>query len=339
MRDSNQPIEANQPRFTTYIQSWDTDPVAQVQAMINNGTINSNSMVDIAFASYNWDPNHPDDIPGLQMTKAQLKQIVNMIHQVSGKVSLSIGGANSAYNYYGSTMYGQPWATAKYINNTVQDCEIDGVDFDVEGAASQMPSDFATQQAEVINTLRNMNPNLFITLTLPAQAWGSNDYQKQLLSLTIGNINTFVPMEYDLWIDPKNTYEQQIKSDINYYINNWGVPASKITLGLMPGPNDLNQNLSLDDAKDLAQWAVKQGLNGVMTWDAEIDAVGADGNAPYAYTKAIESVLQSSYKIHRLGSSNGKRKHLKIADTSLEHQNKVKGSKKSKTPSDIRKKI
>jgi hypothetical protein len=98
-------------------------------------------------------------------------------------------------------------------------------------------------------------------------------------------------MKYDLWIDPKNTYAQQIQSDINFYINTWEVDSNKITLRLMRGPDDMEQNLSLNDATALAQWAVANGLNGVMTWNAEIDAAGADGNQPYAYTKAIESVL------------------------------------------------
>ena len=257
--NSSQPIKINQPRYTTYIQSWDADPVTQVQVMINNGTINSNTMINIAFASYNWDPDHPENIPGLEMTKDQLQQVVNLIHQATGKVSLSIGGANSAYNYYGSTMYGKPFETATYINNTIQDFGIDGVDFDVEDQASTMPEDFAIEQAEVINTLRSINLNLFISLTLPAQAWGSGDYQKNLLGLAIDNINTFISMEYDLWIDPENTYAEQIQSDINFYINTWEVDSSKITLGLMPGPDDMEQNLSLNDATALAQWELQMG--------------------------------------------------------------------------------
>lgn len=330
LMDADKLSSANQGQYTTYIQSWDADPVAQVKALINNGTIHPNTMVDIAFGSYNWDPNHLENIPGLQMTKNQLEQIVALIHGAGGKVSLSFGGANSAYNYYGSTMYGQPWATAKYINDTVQECHIDGVDFDVEAAAAQMPADFATQQAEVINTLRSMNSNLYISLTLPAQAWGSGDYQKQLLDLTIGNINTFQPMEYDLWIDSKNTYAQQIQSDIEFYINTWKIPPSKITLGLMPGPNDLKQDLSLEDAKNLTQWAVQMGLNGIMTWDAEIDGTGVDGNAPYAYTKAIENVLHPTMEVQSLGTGKKGKLH-KISASSAK-------PKKPKNP-DIHKKI
>lgn len=309
----------NNPQYTTYITTWGPNPVEQVQAMINSGAINSNTMVDLAFASYNWNPNDPNEIPGMSgITSAQLTQVVNLIHQAGGKVSLSIGGSNSAYNYYGSTMYGQPEEVANCINQAVKYYGFDGVDFDVEDQASQVPSDFATNQAEVVNTLRSMNPNVFISLTLPAQAWGAGDYQQQLVNLTIGNINAFVPMEYDLWMAPSNSYVQQVESDISYYINNWGVPPSKIMLGLMPGTDDSNQNLTLDDATQLAQWAKSQGLYGVMTWDADNDAGGIDGNPPFAYSKAIEQAIEASnnlnqaMEIQSVGTGKRSRKAYRI---------------------------
>lgn len=312
---NNQSINASQSQYTTYITTWGIDPLAQVQNMINNHTIGSNTMVDIAFASYNWDPSNPNAIPGLgNLSSAELQQVVNLIHQAGGKVSLSIGGANSAYNYYGSTMYGQPWQAATYINNAIQNYGFDGVDFDVEGQASAMPSDFASQQAQVINTLRSLNSNVAISLTLPAQAWSAGDYQKSLVDLTIGNINTFTPMEYDLWIDPSHTYARQIQWDIEYYINTWKVPANKITLGLMPGKDDLGKDLSLSDAVQLAKWAASQGLKGVMTWDADNDANGIDGNAPFAYTNGIESVLPASTEIHQIGNVKGRKTLYQIQD-------------------------
>ena len=32
-----------------------------------------------------------------------------------------------------------------------------------------------------------------------------------------------------------------------------------------------------------------------MTWDANIDSTGIDGNAPYAYSMGIQSMLQKTY--------------------------------------------
>ncbi len=309
-------LRANRPQYTTYITTWGKDPVAQVQDMINNGAIQPNTMIDVAFASYNWDPNNPNIIPGMQtLSGSELQQVVQLIHGAGAKASLSIGGATADYDYYGSTMYGQTLNTATYINNAIKNYGFDAIDFDVEDPAGSMPADFATQQAAVINTLRSLNPNVSINLTIPGQAWGDDDYQKDLLDLTIGNLDTFTPMEYDLWIAQGNTYVQQIQSDISYYLNTWKVPADKMILGLMPGPNDLSQDLTLAAATQLAQFAVQQGLGGVMTWDADNDGEGVDGKAPYAYTNGIENVLEASPEVRGIGAK-GRKKFFKTATPS-----------------------
>ena len=46
------------------------------------------------------------------------------------------------------------------------------------------------------------------------------NYQQNLLNLTIGNIDAWQPMEYDLWIDPSSDYYNQIIYDINFYLRN-----------------------------------------------------------------------------------------------------------------------
>jgi len=45
--------------------------------------------------------------------------------------------------------------------------------------------------------------------------------------------------------------------------------------------------LKLSDAIGLAKFALSKKFQGVMTWDADIDRAGVDGNAPYAFSKAI----------------------------------------------------
>jgi len=69
---------------------------------------------------------------------------------------------------------------------------------------------------------------------------------------------------------------------------------NKIILGLMPGKNDLNQDLTLENALNLTTFAKNNQLQGVMTWDANIDSKGVDGNAPYAYSLGIESILNNN---------------------------------------------
>lgn len=274
--------------FTTYVTSWGTDPNSQVKDMIQKGAIKPNSRIVLAFASFNF--NSTSYIPGLTtMTLESIKSFTSLVHSIGAKVSLSVGGAT--YPFAGSDLYTQPGFLASNINSVLSSCAFDGVDFDIEDSYSNVPADFATQAASLINTLRNLNPSLYISLTTPAQAWSSGMYQQSLLNMTIGNIDAWQPMEYDLWIDSANTYAQQIQWDINYYMKTWNVTPSKIVLGLMPGPDDMGHILSLQDALNLTSFAKSLNLKGIMTWDADTDATGLAGNAPYAYSMGIQSML------------------------------------------------
>lgn len=276
--------------FTTYVTSWGTDPITQVKDMINKGAIKPNNRIVLAFASFNFDST--SYIPGLtNMTMDSVKSFTSLVHSVGAKVSLSIGGAT--YPFAGSDLYAQPGALASNISVLLYTCGFDGVDFDIEDSYSTVPSNFANQTASLLNTLRSLDPSLYITLTTPAQAWGAGMYQQSLLNATIGNLDAWMPMEYDIWIDPANTYAQQIQWDIDYYMKNWGVASNKIILGLMPGSDDMGHILSLQDALNLTSFAKTTELKGVMTWDANLDATGLNGNAPYAYTMGIEAMLPS----------------------------------------------
>ena len=278
--------------YTTYVTTWGTNPLTQIQDMINKSVIKNNTRVILAFASFNFIST--DYIPGIEggLTIDTIQQITNLVHSHGGKISLSIGGATYPFN--GSSLYDKPGDLANNINTMLLKCGFDGVDFDIEDYYGNVPSNFATQTASLINTLRSLNSGLYISLTTPAQAWSAGCYQQQLLNLTIGNINVWQPMEYDLWIESGSTYYDQIIWDINYYITNWSVNPSKIVLGLMPGADDMNHNLSLQDALNLTSFAKSKNLSGIMSWDANIDSTGVDGNAPYAYSLGIESMLLSN---------------------------------------------
>ena len=65
----------------------------------------------------------------------------------------------------------------------------------------------------------------------------------------------------------------------------------KIVLGLMPGKDDMGRDLTLQDALNLTTYGMQNNLVGIMTWDANNDSVGLDGNAPYAFSLGIESML------------------------------------------------
>jgi len=277
--------------YNTYITSWGTDPLQQTQDLINKNVLTSNTRVILAFASFNF--SNSQFIPGLgNISIDEVQKITNLVHSHGGKVSLSIGGAT--YPFFGSDLYNQPGDLATNINQVLINCGFDGVDFDIEDYAGNVPSNFSTQAASLINTLRYLNKGLFISLTTAAQAWASNCYQQNLINLTIGNLNVWQPMEYDLWIQTGFTYSQQIQYDINFYLTNWSVSPSKIVLGLMPGKDDMGRDLSLQDALNLTSFAIQKELKGVMTWDANSDSTGIDGNAPYAYSLGILSILNNT---------------------------------------------
>jgi len=282
--------------FTTYVTTWNNDPLVQIQDMINKNVVLNNTRIVLAFASFNF--NSTDYIPSFgSISMQQVQQITNLVHSHGAKISLSVGGAT--YPFYGSDLYPRPGDLANNINQVLIKCGFDGVDFDIEDYYGNVPSDFANQAGSLINTLRSLNNGLYISLTTPAQAWASGCYQQQLINLTIGNLNAWQPMEYDIWVQSGYTYAQQIQYDINYYVNNWYVNPSKIVLGLMPGKDDTSRDLTLQDALNSTSFAKKNKLQGIMTWDADLDALGIDGNAPYAYSLGIQSMLSKhNYSIY-----------------------------------------
>jgi chitinase len=256
--------------------------------MISNNALTENTRLVLAFASFNFSGNNY--VPGLEnMTLADIQSLTALVKSRNAKISLSIGG--QTYAFTNSDLYSRPGDLAININTVLTLCGFDGVDFDVEDSYNSVPTDFSQQMASVINTLRSINPSLYITLTTPAQAWAPTMYQQSLLNLTYGNLNAWQPMEYDIWIDPTKTYKDQIQWDINYYINNWSLSPNKIIVGLMPGKDDMGHLLGLQGALSLTSFAKTLNLQGVMTWDANLDSIGQDRNAPYAYTMGIQSIL------------------------------------------------
>ena len=282
--------------FTTYLESWSSvSPKSIVQQMIANNALTKNTRLVLAFASFNFTSNNY--VPGLEnMSLADIQSLTALVKSHKAKISLSIGG--QTYAFANSDLYSRPGDLAANINAVLTLCGFDGVDFDVEDSNASVPADFVQQLASVINTLRSINPDLYITLTTPAQAWLQGMYVQSLLNLTYGSISAWQPMEYDIWIDPTNTYIEQIMWDINYYIKNWNVSPNKIILGLMPGKDDMGHLLGLQDALSLTSFAKTLNLLGLMTWDATLDSNGIDGNAPYAYTMGIQSLLSKpSYRL------------------------------------------
>ena len=274
--------------FSVYVTYWESDLHAQITDMIDNDVIKEGVRVILAFASFNFISSQY--IPGFgNVTMDDVKNVINMVHEVGAQISLSIGGAT--YPLYGSDLYAAPELLAENISGLLENAGFDGVDFDIEDSYNVVPANFATTAATIITTLRELQPDLNITLTTPAQAWSAEMYQRTLLNLTIDSLTAWQPMEYDLWINQGSDYITQIQYDVNYYMTEWNVPADKIILGLMCGPDDEEHVLTLKNALDMTTFAQTEELQGIMLWEAAIDARGCLGNAPYAYSLGIQAEL------------------------------------------------
>ena len=278
--------------YTTYVTTWGPNPSDLIHKMADKGLLTPSTRIVLAFASFNFDST--SYIPGINggLTIADIQQITSFVHSAGAKISLSVGGAT--YPFAGSDLYSRPGDLANNINQVLLACGFDGVDFDIEDGYQNVPADFVNQAGSLINTLRSLNTSLYITLTTAAQAWAPGCYQQNLINITIGNLDAWQPMEYDIWIQDGISYAQQIESDIEFYLNTWKVAPNKMVLGLMPGVDDTKHLLSLSDTLAITEFAKSAGLKGVMTWDADIDSAGADGNTPFAYSQGIVNALSSA---------------------------------------------
>ena len=146
------------PTYTTYVTTWGTNPMDQIKDMASKNILNPNTRVVLAFASFNFVSTAY--IPGISnnLTMADIQEIVQYVHSIGSNISLSIGGAT--YPFAGSSLYTRPGDLANNINQILNTCGFDGVDFDIEDYFGNVPQDFANQAASLINTLRSLNSKL-----------------------------------------------------------------------------------------------------------------------------------------------------------------------------------
>jgi chitinase len=280
---------SNDPSFESYVESWSGE--STVMEELKKMNINSSTTIDISFDSFDFTSGNP--LPGLQFSatpqgNAQaLQDIVSYIHSQGGHVKLSFGGAT--YPLGPSLQAIGPAKLALDIANVVNTYGLDGVDLDIED-----PQSMSSGVVPFIQALAKDMPDKEISLTVPGQDWGAQDW----ITACAPSVTAINFMEYDIWQGqgaPKGQVNvAQVESDISTYVNEWGIPAGKIHLGLMPGSDDMGAHLTLAQAQQLTEFAKQQGLGGVMIWDANRDFQGLEGNSSLAYTTAIEEILDSS---------------------------------------------
>lgn len=282
--------------FSIYVNSSDKNPSDQVNDLMTNFILNSNTRVILGFANFNITDPDADTIPGINnISAADIKNLEEVVQNknIKSKLSLSIGGPNHFAN---SDLYSNPEQLANNINKLLTKYKFDGVDFNL-GDQNPVSSDFINNVSSLINTLRSINKDLHITLTTGAQAWVPGNYEPELIKQTIDNINAWQVMEHDLYIFNFENYIQQIQYDINYYINTWEINPNKIIIILKPGIDNTGTDsdkhkLSLSDAVSGATFAQDKKCQGVGIWTSYIDSKGCDGNEPNEYSVEIKTLLE-----------------------------------------------
>jgi GH18 family chitinase len=97
-------------------------------------------------------------------------------------------------------------------------------------------------------------------------------------------LSAILIMAYDY--APGYTYQQDVSNLIKM-----GVPASKISVGLMPGMDDVGVETSLANITTAAQFVEQNGLQGLMFWDLNRDLENQTGLGASAATTTAWNVF------------------------------------------------
>ncbi|WP_068469800.1 glycosyl hydrolase family 18 protein [Candidatus Protochlamydia phocaeensis] len=245
-----------------YWESWNS--VDSINTIVNMHA----DVIDIAFANFNSTGTHTFAIAGLDCDQATLTQFIAAVHNAGKKVKLSIGGAT--YGLSGQLLTAQDAVgMAQAIASFVQGNNLDGVDFDIEDYPAP-----DLQIALLQNTRQLLGSQALISYTPKTPASTTYPYD-QVIQGAHPYVNSISIMAYDY--GPGYSYQQDIQA-----LQNMGVPASKIIIGLMPGYDDLHVMTSLSDIQNAAEYVIANGLGGIMFWDLNRDhenltGLGSDG--------------------------------------------------------------
>lgn len=284
-------LTASQSQFSGYLEDWAgyTSNMQVLQAM----SINSSSVIEIAFASFNGSGGQLD---GMTETQAQLTAIINYVHSKGGKVNISSGGATQPYWLSSALQNSTPSAIAANLAAAVTNYGFDGIDLDIEEPNASALAGFGANAAEFINALRaNLGPTVPISLTVPGQCTNQSTYWPTMIANSKASVTTVNFMEYYITLSPGNSIVQQAEADMQSYATIFGLSMSQMSMGLMPGTSVPGNVLTIMDATQLAEWAVQVGLGGVSMWDLNDDYSGADGGGGNdEFANVIQAVLNTS---------------------------------------------
>jgi GH18 family chitinase len=236
-------------------------------------------IINIAFANFTTTENHTYAIAGVESSPATIAQLVTLAHNAGKKVKVAIGGATYPLSPQLKTTQdalGMAQAIAQYI----QQNNLDGVDFDIEDyPATEL------QVALIQNTRQSLGNNKLITYTPKSPASTTFPYYA-VIQNAYQYLDGILIMAYD--------YEQgyDYRNDVQALIA-MGIPASKISVGLMPGMDDLGVMTSVTDIAAAAQYIEQNNLLGIMFWDLNRDLSNATGLGSKAATDTAWNIFHS----------------------------------------------
>jgi hypothetical protein len=257
----------------SYWESWNS--ADSISAIVNMHV----DIINVAFANFATTGTHTYAIAGVECTPAALAQLVTLAHSAGKKVKIAVGGATYPLSFQLQTTQdaiGMAQAIALYV----QQNNLDGVDFDIEDYPAP-----ALQVALLQNTRQLLGNNALISYTPKSPAATTFPYD-QVIHDGHQYVDAILIMAYDY--APGYSYQQDAQALIAM-----GVPASKISIGLMPGLDDVGVTTTLAYITTAAQYIKQNGLKGIMFWDLNRDLENLTGLGASAATNTAWNVFHS----------------------------------------------
>jgi hypothetical protein len=257
----------------SYWESWNS--ADSISAIVNMHV----DIINIAFANFARTGTHTYAIAGVESTSAALAQLVTLAHNAGKKVKIAIGGATYPISPQLQTTQdaiGMAQAIALYV----QQNNLDGVDFDIEDYPTP-----ALQIALIQNTRQLLGNNALVSYTPKSPASTTFPYYT-VIQGAHQYLNAILIMAYDY--ESGYSYQNDARALIAM-----GVPASKISIGLMPGLDDVGVTTSVANITTAAQFIKQNGLLGIMFWDLNRDLENATGLGASAATNTAWNVFHS----------------------------------------------
>ena len=221
-------------RVVGYYPSW-----VQNQFTIDQIDFSTFTHIIHAFA---W-PNNQGEI--LTYDGTFNSNFSNQVHSQGGKLLLSLGGGGQSGGFAATTSTAE--LRSYFITNIIEKINsygYDGIDIDWEQPQNNnQTNNLNLFIIELDSALNELNPDLLLTMAVPISNWAGQWYDFETLNQYIDFFNA---MTYDihgswtgdaghnspLYPSPPGDPDGSVSTGISYLVNNRGLPASKINMGI-----------------------------------------------------------------------------------------------------------